>query len=152
MSFFNVTTTSEIYTLVFDIELQDRRRRGYRTASGRLRPFLTFVFAPIASLMVAFRYITVAPIARRGNLHSPSGRRTVFLARPTLIDWQSFSGKASTGPSWVQGSSTTHGGTGMMSSHLFLQEQGSSFIPPLLFPYRRALRFFFRIHGFAQHW
>jgi hypothetical protein len=44
----------ESHSIVLDIELVDTRRRGYRTARGRLRPCFTFVFAPAASLALAF--------------------------------------------------------------------------------------------------
>lgn len=49
----SVQIVYEIHMAVFDIEVQDRRRRTYRTASGRLRPFLTLVIFPQAGLVMA---------------------------------------------------------------------------------------------------
>jgi Mu transposase-like protein len=43
----------EIHVARIDIELRDTRRRGYRTANGRIRPYFTFVFFPKASLVMA---------------------------------------------------------------------------------------------------
>ena len=44
----------EIHTVVVDIEILDRRHRKYRSASGRIRPYLTFCFAPKASMVMSF--------------------------------------------------------------------------------------------------
>ncbi len=44
----------EIHTLVVDGEIIDRRHCKYRTASGRIRPYLTFCFAPKANLVMSF--------------------------------------------------------------------------------------------------
>src|SRR6266705_726178 len=52
----NVSTVRIIYEMhsaMIDIELRDTRRRGYRTANGRIRPYFTFVFFPKASLVMA---------------------------------------------------------------------------------------------------
>lgn len=49
----SVQIVYEIHVAVLDIEIQDRRRRGYRTASGRLRPFLTLVIFPQIGLVMA---------------------------------------------------------------------------------------------------
>jgi hypothetical protein len=54
MSISTVHIVYEMHTIEFDIELKDTRRRGDRTASGRLRPYFTFVFFPKASLVMAF--------------------------------------------------------------------------------------------------
>jgi hypothetical protein len=53
MSISTVQIVYEMHTIEFDIELKDTRRRGDRTASGRLRPYFTFVFFPKASLVMA---------------------------------------------------------------------------------------------------
>ncbi len=44
----------EIHTLVVDTEILDRRHFKYRTASRRIRPYLTFCFAPKANLVMSF--------------------------------------------------------------------------------------------------
>jgi hypothetical protein len=43
----------EMHTIEFDNELKGTRRRRHRTASGRLRPYFSFVFFPKASLVLA---------------------------------------------------------------------------------------------------
>lgn len=43
----------ELHVARIDIELRDTRRHGYRTATGKLRPYFTFVFFPKASLVMA---------------------------------------------------------------------------------------------------
>lgn len=53
MSMPSVRVVYEIHVAVLDIEILDRRRREYRTASGRLRPFLTLVIFPQAGLLMA---------------------------------------------------------------------------------------------------
>lgn len=42
-----------IYTTLINVEIVDRRCRPYRTASGRLRPYFTFCFAPKARLVMS---------------------------------------------------------------------------------------------------
>ena len=54
----------EIHSAVWDIDLVDTRRRGYRTAKGQLRPCFTFVFAPAASLALAFS-LSADPLERQ---------------------------------------------------------------------------------------
>lgn len=44
----------ELRTLLLDIELKDVRQRSYRAASGKLRPYLTIVFAPVGSFVAAY--------------------------------------------------------------------------------------------------
>ncbi len=44
----------EIHTLVVDVEIIDRSHFKYRTASGRIRPYLTFCLAPKAYLVMSF--------------------------------------------------------------------------------------------------
>jgi len=44
----------ELHVARIDIELRDTRRREHRTATGRIRPYFTFVFFPKASLVMAF--------------------------------------------------------------------------------------------------
>jgi hypothetical protein len=43
----------ELHIAMIDIDLKDTRRHGYRTATGILRPYFTFVFFPKASLVMA---------------------------------------------------------------------------------------------------
>ena len=54
----NLTASSvkiiyELHVARIDIELRDTRRREHRTATGRIRPYFTFVFFPKASLVMA---------------------------------------------------------------------------------------------------
>ena len=51
----------ELHAARIDIELTDTRRREYRTANGRIRPYFTFVFFPKASLVMAFGLSTEEP-------------------------------------------------------------------------------------------
>ncbi len=44
----------EIYTTLINVEIVDRRCRPYRTASGRLRPYFAFCFAPEARLVMSY--------------------------------------------------------------------------------------------------
>jgi hypothetical protein len=44
----------EVHTTLIDVEIVDRRCRPYRTASGRLRPYFAFCFAPEAHLVMSF--------------------------------------------------------------------------------------------------
>jgi hypothetical protein len=43
----------ELHSVRIDIELRDTRRREYRTSTGRIRPYFTFLFFPSASLVMA---------------------------------------------------------------------------------------------------
>jgi hypothetical protein len=53
MSLSTVQIVYEMHTIEFDFEVKDTRRREDRTASGRLRPYFTFVFFSKASLVMA---------------------------------------------------------------------------------------------------
>jgi hypothetical protein len=61
MSISTVQIVYEMHSIEFDFELTDTRQRGKRTASGRLRPYLTFVFFPKASLVMASRLSAEEP-------------------------------------------------------------------------------------------
>jgi hypothetical protein len=64
MSASTVQIVYEMHTTEFDIELRDTRRRGYRTANGRMRPYFSFVFSLKASLVVAFSLSAIQPHQR----------------------------------------------------------------------------------------
>jgi hypothetical protein len=61
MSISTVQIVYVMHSIEFDFELTDTRRRGKRTASGRLRPYFTFVFFPKASLVMASRLSAEEP-------------------------------------------------------------------------------------------
>lgn len=103
----------------------------------------------ISPVQIVLPNTTEASTAGPGNPPSPSGRRIVFLSRSTHIVWQSLSEKAFAGQSWAQESRTMGGATGIMNSQLFLREQRFSSILPLLYPFRKALRFLCVIRGYA---
>jgi hypothetical protein len=44
----------QVHTTLINVEIVDRRCRTYRTASGRLRPYFTFCFAPEAHLVMSY--------------------------------------------------------------------------------------------------
>ncbi len=55
MSFSPGQDVYELRTLLLDIEVKDVRLLSYRAASGKLRPYLTVVFAPAGSAVPAYR-------------------------------------------------------------------------------------------------
>ncbi len=91
----------EMHTTEFDIELKDTRRRRYRTASGRLRSYFSFVFFPKASLVLASRLSVEEPdqqmlatllfAALTKSSDKPYGGRPIVLrAQPIHIGLQVF--------------------------------------------------------------